>query len=128
MFLWVKYLFQVFLFQEREQVLRLYAENDRLKIKELEDRKRIQHLLMVTQPVNAETTYCFMESTTTAIVNQNSQKDMPVGGRGPGGHKLPKIMERGMCIKNTEYQMYGDLRWQVNRLSLLTDIIIFIRL
>ena len=31
---------QVYLFQEREQVLRLYAENDRLKIRELEDRKR----------------------------------------------------------------------------------------
>lgn len=29
---------QVYLFQEREHVLRLYAENDRLKILELEDR------------------------------------------------------------------------------------------
>ena len=31
---------QVYLFQERDHVLRLFAENDRLKIQELEDRKR----------------------------------------------------------------------------------------
>ena len=47
----------MFLFQEREQVLRLYAENDRLKIRELQDRKKIQHLLSLTQPVSEETTY-----------------------------------------------------------------------
>ena len=48
---------QVFLFQEREHVLRLYAENDRLKIKELEDRKRIQHLLSLSCQLSTETTY-----------------------------------------------------------------------
>ncbi len=42
-------------------MLRLFAENDRLKIKELEDRKRIQHLLSLTVPVNAETTYFLKE-------------------------------------------------------------------
>ena len=48
---------QLYLFQEREHVLRLYAENDRLKIKELEDRKTIHHLLSL-QPVDqSETTY-----------------------------------------------------------------------
>ncbi|XP_071407326.1 coiled-coil domain-containing protein 77 [Pithys albifrons albifrons] len=36
---------QVYLFQEREHVLRLHSENDRLKIRELEDRKKIQQLL-----------------------------------------------------------------------------------
>lgn len=52
---------KVFLFQEREHVLRLYAENDRLKIRELGDRKRIQHLLSLSQPVNSETTYFLKE-------------------------------------------------------------------
>merc|ERR1712202_45957 len=33
---------QVCVLQEREQVLRLYAENDRLKIREIEDKKKIQ--------------------------------------------------------------------------------------
>ena len=55
------YILQVFLFQEREHVLRLYAENDRLKIKELEDRKRIQHLLLLSHPLNTENTYFLKE-------------------------------------------------------------------
>uniref|UniRef100_A0A670JQH5 Coiled-coil domain containing 77 n=1 Tax=Podarcis muralis TaxID=64176 RepID=A0A670JQH5_PODMU len=48
---------QVFLFQEREHVLRLYAENDRLKIRELEDRKKIQHLLALLGTDSGEVTY-----------------------------------------------------------------------
>lgn len=32
----------VYLYDEREQVLKLQAENDQLKIQELEDRRRIQ--------------------------------------------------------------------------------------
>ncbi|KFW74427.1 Coiled-coil domain-containing protein 77, partial [Manacus vitellinus] len=47
---------QVYLFQEREHVLRLHSENDRLKIRELEDRKKIQHLLTV-MGADGEVTY-----------------------------------------------------------------------
>ena len=47
----------VYLFDEREQVLKLQAENDQLKIQELEDRRRIQHLLALTQPVSQEVTF-----------------------------------------------------------------------
>jgi coiled-coil domain-containing protein 77 len=47
----------VFLYEEREQVLKLAAENDELRIQEVEDRKRIQHLLALTQPVSQEVTY-----------------------------------------------------------------------
>ncbi len=39
------------------KVLKLSAENDELRIQELEDRKRIQHLLALTQPVSQEVTY-----------------------------------------------------------------------
>ncbi|MED6267265.1 Coiled-coil domain-containing protein 77 [Characodon lateralis] len=52
---------QVYLFQEREQSLRLYAENDRLKIRELEDRKKIQHLLALVGPDEGEITYFHQE-------------------------------------------------------------------
>ncbi|KAG8012500.1 Coiled-coil domain-containing protein 77 [Nibea albiflora] len=52
---------QVYLFQEREQSLRLYAENDRLKIRELEDRKKIQHLLALVGPDAGEITYFHRE-------------------------------------------------------------------
>uniref|UniRef100_A0A8C6UKM3 Coiled-coil domain containing 77 n=1 Tax=Neogobius melanostomus TaxID=47308 RepID=A0A8C6UKM3_9GOBI len=52
---------QVYLFQEREQSLRLYAENDRLKIRELEDRKKIQHLLALVGPDAGDITYFHRE-------------------------------------------------------------------
>ncbi|NXM76169.1 CCD77 protein, partial [Serilophus lunatus] len=51
---------QVYLFQEREHVLRLSAENDRLKIRELEDRKKIQHLLALVG-TDEEVTYFHKE-------------------------------------------------------------------
>ncbi|XP_031445719.1 coiled-coil domain-containing protein 77 [Phasianus colchicus] len=52
---------QVYLFQEREHVLRLYSENDRLKIRELEDRKKIQHLLALVGTDVGEVTYFHKE-------------------------------------------------------------------
>lgn len=38
-----------FLFEERQRLLKLTAENDELRLQELEDRKRIQTLLAMTQ-------------------------------------------------------------------------------
>ena len=84
----------MFLFQEREHVLRLYAENDRLRIQELDDRKKIQHLLTLTQPVNAETTYFIKEPPGKVLIQQHMSRKAADGGvtlisRGPGGHKKP---------------------------------------
>ncbi|XP_067132323.1 coiled-coil domain-containing protein 77-like [Centruroides vittatus] len=42
---------QLSLFQEREHVLQLYTENDRLKVRELEDHKRIQYLLQICEQI-----------------------------------------------------------------------------
>ncbi|KAJ8386894.1 hypothetical protein AAFF_G00164910 [Aldrovandia affinis] len=61
---------QVYLFQEREQALRLYAENDRLKIRELEDRKKIQHLLALVGPDVGEITYFHREPPHKVTVSQ----------------------------------------------------------
>eukprot|EP00066_Takifugu_rubripes_P029942 XP_011619208.1 PREDICTED: coiled-coil domain-containing protein 77-like [Takifugu rubripes] len=61
---------QLYLFQEREQALRLYAENDRLKIRELEDRKKIQHLLDVVGPDEGEITYFHREPPHKVIIAQ----------------------------------------------------------
>ncbi|XP_037539349.1 coiled-coil domain-containing protein 77 [Nematolebias whitei] len=61
---------QVFLFQEREQSLRLYAENDRLKIRELEDRKKIQHLLALVGPDAGEVTYFHQEPPHKVTITQ----------------------------------------------------------
>ncbi|XP_035521096.1 coiled-coil domain-containing protein 77 isoform X1 [Morone saxatilis] len=63
---------QVYLFQEREQSLRLYAENDRLKIRELEDRKKIQHLLALVGPDAGEITYMHREPPHKVTITQRS--------------------------------------------------------
>lgn len=88
---------QVYLFQEREHVLRLYAENDRLKIREIEDRKKIQQLLSLSKATAPEITYFHHQPPAKAIVTQHKPKDKdepgrtagrrPLTGRGPGGHK-----------------------------------------
>nr|KAF6451910.1 coiled-coil domain containing 77 [Molossus molossus] len=52
---------QVCLFQEREHVLRLYSENDRLRIRELEDKKKIQNLLALVGTDTGEVTYFYKE-------------------------------------------------------------------
>eukprot|EP00948_MAST-09A_sp_MAST-9A-sp1_P001434 g1434.t1 len=47
----------IMLFDEREQVLKLQAANSRHVLNNMEDRKRIQHLLALTQPVTQEVTF-----------------------------------------------------------------------
>lgn len=39
-----------YLFEERERLLKIQAENDELKLQEVEDRRRIQHLLQLMNP------------------------------------------------------------------------------
>ena len=85
---------QVYLFQEREHVLRLYAENDRLKIRELEDRKKIQHLLSLSRGSEAEITYFHRQPPAKAVIPERKPEGVqtdrtrgPLDGRGPGGHK-----------------------------------------
>ncbi|XP_051916052.1 coiled-coil domain-containing protein 77 isoform X1 [Hippocampus zosterae] len=65
---------QVYLYQEREQSLRLHAENDRLKIRELEDRKKIQHLLSLVGTDDGETTYFLREPPHKVAIKQKNQE------------------------------------------------------
>ena len=67
---------QVFLFQEREQVLKLYAENDRLKIQELQDRKKINRLLSLAGVNENEVTYFIKEPPGKLIINQKHGSNM----------------------------------------------------
>jgi len=48
---------QQFLFEERQRLLLLQAENDELKLQEIQDRQRIQQLLAMTQPLEQTVTY-----------------------------------------------------------------------
>ena len=45
------------LFAERERALELAAENDMLKAQEMEDRRRIQQLMDIAQPLAHDVTY-----------------------------------------------------------------------
>ncbi|KAM4747334.1 coiled-coil domain-containing protein 77 [Rhinophrynus dorsalis] len=63
---------QVYLFQEREHVLRLYSENDRLKIRELEDRKKIQQLLALVGTNAGEITYFHKEPPNKVTIPQRT--------------------------------------------------------
>ena len=53
-------------------VLRLYAENDRLKLRELEDRKKIQHLLSLTgvECGGGDVTYFHKEPPSKVVIPQ----------------------------------------------------------
>ena len=46
-----------YLFEERERLLQLQATHDDLKLQEVEDRRRIQHLLALHSPMEQEITY-----------------------------------------------------------------------
>ncbi|CAD5116961.1 DgyrCDS5800 [Dimorphilus gyrociliatus] len=61
---------QTYLFQEREHVLRLYAENDRLKIREIEDRKKIHLLLSLSGLTEREVSYFLKEPPSAAVIQQ----------------------------------------------------------
>ncbi|XP_009074776.1 PREDICTED: coiled-coil domain-containing protein 77, partial [Acanthisitta chloris] len=77
---------QVFLFQEREHVLRLHSENDRLKLRELEDRNKIQHLLALVGTGEGEVTYFHKEPPHKVTVLQRSVESHErddVSGTGP---------------------------------------------
>ncbi|KAM4670392.1 coiled-coil domain-containing protein 77 [Amazona ochrocephala] len=65
---------QVYLFQEKEHVLRLYSENDRLKIRELEDRKKIQYLLALVGTDKGEVMYFHKEPPHKVTVLQKPAK------------------------------------------------------
>ncbi|CAG9461345.1 unnamed protein product [Pedinophyceae sp. YPF-701] len=67
------------LFEERQRVLTLQAENDDLRIQEAEDRKRIQHLLGMAHPGGPEPGVTTMPRLRTAGPGE------PGPGRGPHG-------------------------------------------
>lgn len=61
-----------FLFEERQRLLALQAENDDLKLQEVQDRKRIQQLLAMTQPYEQEMTYDKAAAPQTVTMQANS--------------------------------------------------------
>ena len=69
------------------QILKLQAENDSLKIQEIEDRRRIQHLLALTQPVAQEVRWHERALCELGQLNDLTRAQPPLGA----GHVLPRL-------------------------------------
>ncbi|XP_077025762.1 coiled-coil domain-containing protein 77 [Tamandua tetradactyla] len=69
---------QICLFQEREHVLLLYSENDRLRIRELEDKKKIQNLLALVGTDTGEVTYFYKEPPNKVTIPQKTVRAVNV--------------------------------------------------
>uniref|UniRef100_A0A4W4GUY2 Coiled-coil domain containing 77 n=1 Tax=Electrophorus electricus TaxID=8005 RepID=A0A4W4GUY2_ELEEL len=102
---------QVYLFQEREQALRLYAENDRLKIKELEDRKKIHHLLALVGPDTGAITYFHREPPHKVIIPQKklhpkTQEYEKAAKPKAGSAKGLSSSDFFLCLNDTNSEQY----------------------
>ncbi|XP_028736238.1 coiled-coil domain-containing protein 77 isoform X1 [Peromyscus leucopus] len=95
---------QVCLFQEREHVLRLYSENDRLRIRELEDKKKIQNLLALVGTDTGEVTYFYKEPPHKVSILQKTIQGVHVCEQyEPSAFKAgPKVNKKRVTIKEKE--------------------------
>ncbi|XP_052577794.1 coiled-coil domain-containing protein 77 isoform X2 [Peromyscus californicus insignis] len=95
---------QVCLFQEREHVLRLYSENDRLRIRELEDKKKIQNLLALVGTDTGEVTYFYKEPPHKVSILQKTIQGVDVCEQyEPSTFKAgPKVNKKRVTIKEKE--------------------------
>ncbi|XP_040594475.1 coiled-coil domain-containing protein 77 isoform X2 [Mesocricetus auratus] len=95
---------QVCLFQEREHVLRLYSENDRLRIRELEDKKKIQNLLALVGTDTGEVTYFCKEPPHKVSILQKTIQAVDVCEQyEPSVFKAdPKVSKKRVTIQEKE--------------------------
>ncbi|XP_020032276.2 coiled-coil domain-containing protein 77 isoform X2 [Castor canadensis] len=95
---------QVCLFQEREHVLRLYSENDRLRIRELEDKKKIQNLLALVGTDTGEVTYfCKEPPHKVSILQKTVQAVDTHEHKEPSDSKAePKVSKKRSTLKEKE--------------------------
>ncbi|CAF0887576.1 unnamed protein product [Rotaria sp. Silwood1] len=91
---------QIYLFQEREQVLRLYAENDRLKIQELQDRKKINRLLNLCGVTEEEITYFIKEPPGVGIVPQKVSPIVVNEQRSSSSYKKDLVEQKSSNISS----------------------------
>ncbi|NXU89436.1 CCD77 protein, partial [Xiphorhynchus elegans] len=104
---------QVYLFQEREHVLRLHSENDRLKIRELEDRKKIQHLLGLVG-TDDEVTYFHKEPPHKAIGTERS------ASKATAQEEKPESLERYQTDNQTLLLQVQALQAQIEEQTRLS--------
>ncbi|XP_038176398.1 coiled-coil domain-containing protein 77 isoform X2 [Arvicola amphibius] len=95
---------QVCLFQEREHVLRLYSENDQLRIRELEDKKKIQNLLALVGTDTGEVTYFYKEPPHKVSILQKTNQAVDVCEQyEPSAFRSdPKVSKKRATLKEKE--------------------------
>jgi hypothetical protein len=81
------------LFAERERALELAAENDMLKAQEIEDRRRIQQLMDIAQPLAHDVTYFTDTNPAPHGSSTGGAKFRLSVPRGEGG---PQLQERAL--------------------------------
>jgi coiled-coil domain-containing protein 77 len=79
------------LFEEREEALKLLAENDQLKLAQSEDRKRIQHLLALTEPVSEQVTF-FKDCRPYLMTRKMASSQQPAPYHPPAAHQQQLLM------------------------------------
>eukprot|EP00127_Corallochytrium_limacisporum_P007383 Clim_evm2s250 gene=Clim_evmTU2s250 len=84
---------QTYLYEEREHCLLLYSENDRLRIKEYEDRKKIAELLALTNPNQGEITYFQKPNKPIFKRHDRTVPGQDLGARGYAVEKEPQRQE-----------------------------------
>ncbi|XP_040828132.1 coiled-coil domain-containing protein 77 [Ochotona curzoniae] len=95
---------QLCLYQEREHVLRLYSENDRLRIRELEDKKKIQNLLALVGTDTGEVTYFYKEPPHKVSIFQKTIQTVGVGEQNGSSASTadPKVNKKRPAVREKE--------------------------
>ncbi|XP_010589096.1 coiled-coil domain-containing protein 77 isoform X1 [Loxodonta africana] len=95
---------QICLFQEREHVLRLYSENDRLRIREVEDKKKIQSLLALVGTDTGEVTYFYKEPPHKVTIPQKTIQTVNVREQNESSTLKadPKVSKRKPAMRERE--------------------------
>ncbi|NXM79610.1 CCD77 protein, partial [Oenanthe oenanthe] len=114
---------QMYLFQEREQVLCLYAENDRLKLREMEDKKKIQQLLAALGRDEGEVTYFHKEPPHKAIgTEQSTLKPTPKGEKPASSERCQKDDETLLLqVKALQAQLEEQTRLAKEQVEALLE-------
>lgn len=117
---------QAYIFEERDRLLQLQAENDELRLQEVEDRQRLQHLLTLLE---AQKGHKGLKSNSAAakakesaaadgpsaadmdvlrmrVESLQSQLTEQVGG---SCMKLPHSMQKGICIAHACRTLHASL-------------------
>ena len=85
----------VLLWEEREKCVRLNAENDELKVQEVEDRRKIQQLLSVVNPTVQDTMYVRNASPETVTLHPHARSITATAAHGSGAGDGASIAHSG---------------------------------